>query len=70
MSQSDGHGPKYGCTYNECGNPSAEKACPFTKDDGPDVSQHCKHQWRLRNYNTGHTTYFCIHCLTTKTVES
>lgn len=29
----DGHGPKYGCTYQKCGNPSAELPCPFVKDE-------------------------------------
>ncbi len=32
-TKDDGHGPKYGCTYQACGNPNAEVPCPFVKDD-------------------------------------
>lgn len=32
-SPDDGHGPSYGCGWNNCGNPDAELPCPFVKDD-------------------------------------
>lgn len=54
----DGHGPRYGCTYNKCGNPNlvSQARCPFVKDDiganrpTPETSE-CwapmiSHEWR------------------------
>lgn len=74
----DGHGPKYGCTYQVCGNPSAEKRCPFVKDETgmtfielPIDVDHmrsvakskCEHEWRQLVDVEPHG-FYCIRCLT------
>lgn len=80
MSTDDGHGPKHGCGWQKCGNPSAEVPCPFIKDeviapvdeDDPPVNALCKHEWRqvAAVWVTGDfLAFYCIHCTTTKKVS-
>lgn len=68
-SPDDGHGPKYGCTYQACANPYAPQPCPFVKDKKPAaqadepqcVAKRTMHEFRqLVPYDR---TFYCIYCL-------
>jgi hypothetical protein len=81
--EDDGHGPGHGCNYNQCGNPEAEAACPFIRDNKvrsevkllPD----CNHEWRQywiteTNTSSGDPValpdgYYCVRCLTIRETD-
>lgn len=69
MKIDDGHGPKAGCNWTECGLDEPD-SCPFTRDDEVlharrRIEVNCKHEWHQVSNDLDHRVY-CIYCLTIK----